>query len=115
MVFIIMANTYKNVITSLSTTDSTSVYTVPTATVAIIKTISAYNTNGSNAATLTIQITDSSASATKTFDVVDVAAVTKKGFLLNGENIILDEADILKMTAETANYFDIYISVLEIS
>ena len=114
MVFIIMANTYKNVITSLSTTSSTSVYTVPTATVAIIKTISAYNTNGSNA-TLTIQITDSSASATKTFDVVDVAAVTKKGFLLNGENIILDEADILKMTAETANYFDVYVSILEIT
>ncbi len=110
-----MANIYKNAITSLSTTNSTTIYTVPTATVAIIKTISAYNSNGSNAATLTIQITDTSESVTKTFDIVDVAAATKKGFLLNGENIILDEADILKMTAETANYFDIYVSILEIS
>jgi hypothetical protein len=115
MVFIVMANTYKNVTTALSTTNSTTIYTVPTATVAIIKTISVFNTNASTAATLTVQITDSSASATRTFDFIDVAAVTKKGFLLNGENIILDEADILKMTAETANYFDVYVSILEIT
>tara|TARA_R110000796_G_scaffold50545_2_gene119426 strand:- start:361 stop:708 length:348 start_codon:yes stop_codon:yes gene_type:complete len=115
MVFIVMANIYKNAITSLSTTNLTTVYTVPTATVAIIKTISVYNSNASNAATLTVHITDTSASVTKVFDLVDVAAVTKKGFLVNGENIILDEADILKMTAETANYFDVYVSILEVS
>ena len=67
------------------------------------------------AATVTVHITDTSASVTKVFDLVDVAAVTKKGFLVNGENIILDEADILKMTAETANYFDVYVSILEVS
>ena len=42
-----MANIYKNAITSLSTTNLTTVYTVPTATVAIIKTISVYNSNAS--------------------------------------------------------------------
>ena len=110
-----MANTYINTITSLSATTSATIYTVPSATTAIVKTISAHNSNGSNAATLTIQVTDTSASATKTFDKESIAAETKKAFLQNGEVLILDESDILKMTAGTANYFDVFVSTLEIS
>jgi|TARA_R110000824_G_scaffold61715_1_gene163860 hypothetical protein len=110
-----MANAYINTITSLTSTSSTSVYTVPTATTAIVKMMSVYNSDGSNAATITIQVTDTSASATKTFDKESIAAETKKAFLQNGEVLILDESDILKMTAGTANYFDVFMSTLEIS
>ena len=110
-----MANSYINTITSLSATSSTSIYTVPSATTAIVKMISAYNSNADNAAALTIQVTDASASSTKTFDKESVAAATKKAFLENGEVLVLDENDILKMTAATANYFDIFVSTLEIS
>jgi len=110
-----MANSYVNAITSLSATTATSIYTVPTAKVAIVKTVSVYNTNASNAAALTVQVTDTSASATTTFDKATVAAVTRKAFLQNGEVMVLDESDILKMTAATADYFDVFVSILEVS
>ena len=38
-----MANNYTQVITTLASTDATSVYTVPNDKVAIVKTLSAYN------------------------------------------------------------------------
>mgnify|MGYP003666276490 CR=1 FL=1 len=41
-----MANNYKQVLTTLTSTDATSVYTVPNDKVAIVKTLSAYNVDG---------------------------------------------------------------------
>jgi hypothetical protein len=108
-----MANTYKNVITSLSSTSATSVYTVPNDKIAIVKTLSAYNIDGSSAMTLTVQMTDTSESVTVTWDKESIAAETRKGFLTNGEVLVLDEADIIKLTASTADKFNIFISVLE--
>ena len=110
-----MANFYINAITSLSATTSTSIYTVPSGSSAIVKTVSVYNSNASNSAALTVQVTDTAASATKTFDKATVGAETKKAFLQNGEVMVLDENDILKMTAGTANYFDVFVSVMEVS
>ena len=109
-----MANSYKYKGAAIASTSQTSILTAGTDETIIIKSIIVTN-NTANTPTVSLDITDSSASATRTFDFIDVAAVTKKGFLLNGENIILDEADILKMTAETANYFDVYVSILEIT
>ena len=111
--FRLMANNYKNVITSLSSTDATSVYTVPNDKVAIVKTLSAYNIDGSSAMTLTVQMTDTSESVTVTWDKESIAAETRKAFLTNGEVLVLDEADIIKLTASSANKFNIFISVLE--
>ena len=108
-----MANRYKNIITNLSTTNATSVYTVPDDKVAIVKTLSAYNVDGSNAMTLTVQVTDTSESATVTWDIESIATTTRKGFLTNGEVLVLDESDIIKLTASTADKFHIVIGVLE--
>jgi len=108
-----MANNYKNVITSLSSTSATSVYTVPNDKISIVKTLSAYNVDGSSAMTLTVQMTDTSESVTVTWDKESIAAETRKGFLTNGEVLVLDEADIIKLTASTADKFNIFISVLE--
>tara|TARA_R110000764_G_scaffold17639_1_gene48337 strand:- start:616 stop:948 length:333 start_codon:yes stop_codon:yes gene_type:complete len=108
-----MANNYKQVLTTLTSTDATSVYTVPNDKVAIVKTLSAYNVDGSSAMTLTVQVTDTSASATVTWDIESIAATTRKGFLTNGEVLVLDELDIIKLTASTADKFHIVIGVLE--
>ena len=108
-----MANNYKQVLTTLTSTDATSVYTVPDDKVAIVKTLSAYNVDGSSAMTLTVQVTDTSASAAVTWDIESIAATTRKGFLTNGEVLVLDEADIIKLTASTADKFHIVIGVLE--
>ena len=107
-----MANRYTEVLTTLSSTDATSVYTVPDNKSAIVKTLSAYNSDGSSAYTLTVQLTDTSESTTVTWDVESIATNTRKGFLTNGE--VLDELDIIKLTASSANKFHIVIGVLEI-
>ena len=109
-----MANRYTQVITILATTNATSVYTVPDNKTAIVKTLSAYNVDGSSAMTLTVQVTDTSESATATWDIESIAATTRKGFLTNGEVLVLDELDIIKLTASTADKFHIVIGVLEI-
>ena len=109
-----MANRYTQVITTLATTNATSVYTVPDNKTAIVKTLSAYNVDGSSAMTLTVQVTDTSESVTATWDIESIAATTRKGFLTNGEVLVLDELDIIKLTASTADKFHIVIGVLEI-
>ena len=99
--------------TTLSTTDATSVYTVPNDKIAIVKTLSAYNVDASSAMTLTVQMTDTSESATVTWDIESIATTTRKAFLTAGEVLVLDEADIIKLTASTANKFNIFMSILE--
>jgi hypothetical protein len=58
-------------------------------------------------------MTDTSESVTVTWDKESIAAETRKAFLTNGEVLVLDEADIIKLTASTADKFNIFISVLE--
>ena len=107
-----MANNYKNVMTTLTATTAATVYTVPNDKISIVKTMSAYNSSTGNT-DLTVQLTDSSATATITWDKETVATLTRKAFLTNGEVLVLDEADVVKMTASVANKFHIFMSVLE--
>ena len=109
-----MANRYTEVLTTLASTNATSVYTVPDNKSAIVKTLSAYNSDGSSAYSLTVELTDTSESTTVTWDVESIATNTRKGFLTNGEVLVLDELDIIKLTASSANKFHIVIGVLEI-
>ena len=109
-----MANRYTEVLTTLASTNATSVYTVPDNKTAIVKTLSAYNSDGSSAYSLTVQLTDTSESTTVTWDVESIATNTRKGFLTNGEVLVLDELDIIKLTASSADKFHIVIGVLEI-
>lgn len=54
-----MPNVYTNYKVDLTTTDATTIYTVPTATTALIKSIRVSNDDASNACTLTLTLTDS--------------------------------------------------------
>ena len=55
-----MANVYKNIKVDLTSTDTTTVYTVPSETTALIRSIRVSNDDTSNACTLTLTLTNTS-------------------------------------------------------
>ena len=75
-----MSSIYQNVVTTLTGTSITDVFECPQGSTAILKTVSALNTDGSSAATLTVHVFDSSADATFEFETGSIAAATRKGY-----------------------------------
>jgi hypothetical protein len=106
-----MSNTYKSTFFSLTTTNQTTVYTVPTGVKALVRTIQC--TNHTANTTVEVFITDTSASTTTEIAEINMAASTTENFAKGP--IVLDEGDIIKITAGTANRITGTISVLEIS
>ena len=113
-----MANTYKvipKLISSLSANQE--VYTVPAATTSIIRSISVYNTDSSTM-NVTLSVYDTSATTRYTYDFKSALAATTKFEFLNSSNstlLVLEEADKLQVTCETAGGLNLIVSVLEIS
>ena len=111
-----MANAYKNVVTAVATTDITTVYTCPTETVALIKSISVYNVSASVAIDVTLSIYDKSGDVTKAYEKkASLAAVTKYELLQTGYSsiLVLEESDLLRVTCSTANGLNVMVSVLQ--
>ena len=111
-----MANAYKNDITAVATTDITTVYTCPAETVALIKSISAYNVSASVAIDVTLSIYDKSGDVTKAYEKkASLAAATKYEFLQTGYSsiLVLEESDLLRVTCSTANGLNVMVSVLQ--
>jgi len=111
-----MANVYKNDITAVATTDITTVYTCPTETVALIKSISVYNVSASVAIDVTLSIYDKSGDVTKAYEKkASLAAATKYEFLQTGYSsiLVLEESDLLRVTCSTANGLNVMVSVLQ--
>ena len=111
-----MANVYKNDITAVATTDITTVYTCPTETVALIKSISVYNVSASVAIDVTLSIYDKSGDVTKAYEKkASLAAATKYEFLQTGYSsiLVLEESDLLRVTCSTANGLNGMVSVLQ--
>ena len=96
-----------NVGVDLTSTNLTSVYTVPAKTVAIVREIFIANYD-SSARNLNLQWTDTSASATYSL-IHDKQIATDAYLRLDNLNIYLDATDILKVQAATADAF--YVSV----
>ena len=118
-----MADTFKNAGVDLTTTDPTTLYTVPTAapgttgtapifpTTAVIKSIIICN-DSANTTEYTIEWTDTSASATyKITNDKTIATDTTYEVLL--QPLVLEESDLIKITANAANELHITISFLE--
>jgi hypothetical protein len=91
---------YKNAGFNLTTTGTTSVLTAPTTGRCLIKQIQAHN-GSSGAVNLATQVTDTSAGATFRIDNASIAANTTRQII--SETLVLEEGDILKLTAGTAN------------
>ena len=111
-----MANAYKNVVTAVATTDITTVYTCPTETVALIKSISVYNVHASATIDVTLSIYDKSGDVTKAYEKkASLAAATKYEFLQTGYSsiLVLEESDLLRVTCSTANGLNVMVSVLQ--
>ena len=107
-----MPNNYKNAKLDLTTTSVTTLYTCPAATTSLVKSILASEDSG-NADTITVTITDASAGVFSLFKVKAVAANTTVELLT--APLVVEEGEILKVTAATANRLHVVASFLEVS
>ena len=107
-----MPNSYKNAKADLTTTGVTTLYTCPSATTALVKSILVSEDTG-NADTITVTITDADAAVFSLFKVTAIAANTTVELLT--EPLVVEENEVLKVTAATADRLHVVASILEIS
>jgi hypothetical protein len=106
-----MANAFINKKADLTSTDATTLYTVPAQTTAVIKSI-LVSEDSNNADTITVTITDTDAAV---FNLFVTKAISAKGTSeLLSQPLIAEESEIIKVTAETANRLHVVLSALEI-
>ena len=106
-----MANTFKNKKVDLTRTSATTLYTVPTATTAVIKSILVSEDSG-NADTITVTLTDTNEAVFSLFKTKAISANATSELL--SQPIVAQESEIIKVTAATANRLHVILSVLEI-
>ena len=105
-----MANSFVNKKADLTSTSVTTLYTVPDATTAIIKSIIVSEDSG-NADTITVTITDTSDAVFSLFKTKSISANGTTELL--SAPLILQESEVLKVTAATANRLHVVLSALE--
>jgi hypothetical protein len=106
-----LANTFINKKVDLTTTSATTLYTVPSATTAIIKSIIVSEDSG-NADTLTVTITDTADAVFSLFKTKAISANTTVELLT--APLVMEESEVLKVTAATANRLHVVLSSLEV-
>ena len=107
-----MAHNYKNAKVDLTATTATTLYTCPTATTAIVKSILVSEDSG-NAHTITVTLTDSASAVFSLFKTKAVSANTTVELLT--APLVVEESEVLKVTAATANRLHVTASFLEVS
>ena len=129
MVFIIMANVYTNHKAVLSTTNLTTLYTVPAQTTAIIKSVRVANVDTSNNCEVSLYLVDTGDTSYTLQLSRDIESKTTQELLAAGNSsqisadsstsslapLIAKESEIIKIQAENANDLHVVLSVLEIS
>ena len=106
-----MANIYKNEKTSLTTTALTTLYTVPSNSRAIVKSLLIAEDAGGTAV-VKVTLVDASSNIFVVDNDVDLAADQKEQVL--SEPLIMKESEILKVQATSGNV-DVIASILEIN
>lgn len=114
-----MADVFKRFIANLTTTDLTTIFTVPTANVAatppvpvstfIVKTINTHNYDGS--AAVTVNIDHNNGSSDLQIFQVDVAASNTNTI---NSSIVYEQGDSMKLQANAASRAMVEVSVLEV-
>ena len=107
-----MANVYLNSKVDLSTTDNTVLYTVPSNSRAIIKSLLVSEDAGSGT-TITVTLTSQTGTVFSLFKVKAVSANATEQLL--NEPLIMMENEILKVQAADANELHVVSSILEIN
>ena len=105
-----MANSFVNKKVDLTSTSATTLYTVPDAATAIIKSILVSEDSG-NADTITVTITDTSDDVFSLFKTKAISANATTELLT--APLVLQQKEVLKVTAATANRLHVVLSALE--
>ena len=106
-----MSNSFVNKKVDLTSTSATTLYTVPTATTAVLKSILVSEDSG-NADTITITLTDADAAVFSLFKTKAISANATTELLT--APLVVQESEIIKVTAATANRLHVVLSALEI-
>ena len=106
-----MANSFVNKKVDLTTTSATTLYTVPSATTSVIKSILVSEDTG-NADTITVSLTNTSSAVFSLFKTKAIGANTTVELLT--APLVVEESEIIKVTAATANRLHVVLSALEI-
>jgi len=107
-----MGNIYRNAAVDLTTTDNTTLYTVPDVTTTIVKSIIVSEDTGATP-DITVTLTDASSAV---FSLFKSKALTANGTLeLLTAPLILEEKEIIKVMASAGNQLHVVMSLLEIS
>ncbi len=107
-----MANIYKNELVDLTTTDNTVIYTTPSDSRAIIKSILVSEDAGSGC-DITFTITNAASAVFSLFKDKTIASKTTTELLTHP--LILEENEVLKAQATDANELHVIASILEIN
>ena len=106
-----MANTFVNKKKDLTSNSATTLYTVPTATTAVIKSIIVSEDSG-NADNITVTITDTDEAVFSLFKTKAISANATSELL--SAPLVVQESEIVNVTAATANRLHVVLSALEI-
>ena len=106
-----MANTFVNKKADLTGTSATTLYTVPTATTAVVKSMLVSDDSGSGS-TITVTITDTDDAVFSLFKTKSISANATTELL--SQPLVAKESEIIKVTAATANRLHVVLSALEI-
>ena len=105
-----MANSFVNKKVDLTSTSATTLYSVPSATTAVIKSILVSEDSG-NADTITVTITDTSDAVFSLFKTKAISANATTELL--SAPLVLQESEVLKVTTATANRLHVVLSALQ--
>ena len=107
-----MANSFINKKVDLTTTDLTTLYTVPSFKSSIVKSLLVSEDAGSGS-TITVTLVDASSNVFSLFKTKAVSANATEELI--SQPIILQESEILKAQATTAGRLHVVVSLLEIN
>ena len=106
-----MANSFINAKTDLTTTNLTTLYTVPSANVSVVKSILVSNDAGSSC-NITLTLVDASSNIFSLFKTKAVDTNTTVELLT--QPLVMQESEILKVQAYDANELHVIASILQI-
>ena len=106
-----MANSFINKKVDLTTTDLTTLYTVPSFKTAVVKSILVSEDAGSGAS-ITVTPVDSSSNIFSLFKTKSITSNTTSELLT--QPLVMEESEILKVQASDAHELHVIASILEI-
>lgn len=106
-----MSNSFINAKLDLTSTDNTTLYTTPTANVALVKSLLVANDSGSSC-NIDVTLTDASGNVFTLFKTKAVDTNTTTELLTHP--LVVEESEILKVQASDANELHVIASILQI-